>query len=346
MQQFRHLIVILLLALTVIAHAGEDIAHAIIVKVNGSPINKEDIRLFISEYAIANNLVEPNSNTIDPELASKLAEDAIRVLIREKIIRQEAVRMGIGISYEMVDDYLVKYDIPDNKLNRRQTEVDMLFDMVLQKVGIAVLEPSPKEIRKIFNDNQNIFQLPRMIRAHQIMIPKSSEDLKELDEQEAQRIRTELLKPKADFKEVAKLYCSSPVARQRGGLMVPPGSEQFGAFFPPAAERFQTIYPKAILDELAALPVQTVSKIIETEKAYHILWIDIERKAMNIPFNKVSNRIMHFIRRRERAIKQREWLVDIIKRSNIIWHNDKPVESDYCIPPVPEFSEKDIMGLK
>ena len=327
-------------------HAEEDVAHAIIVKVNGAPINKEEIRNFIIDYATANNLITPGSDTIDADQAAEIAQEGIRTLIRQHLIKQEAERLEIKTPYDEVEEYIEKYNLPDTKFTRTQTEVDILFDKVLQKVGVVIFEPSPFEIRKIYTEKASVFTIPRMVRARQITVDKISEDTKQFELDKIKQIQEEIQGKAAAFTEVATIRCTTPRARQQGGLMAPPGSDRIENFFPPTVKRYETLYAPEVLAALQTMKPGQMSDIIESKSAFHILYLEDEKPEKKLQFSQVSARVGHFIRKRERAIKQRDWLVDMIKRSNIIWHNDKKVDAEYIMPPVPEFTERDLMGLE
>ncbi|MBN1256114.1 MAG: peptidyl-prolyl cis-trans isomerase [Planctomycetes bacterium] len=319
------------------ANSGEwELSEAVHTLVNGEPIFTGEIvelRLLM-EQAYANAGQE-----ITLELLQQFDLNARRALIHSLLIRQEARKNSISVSEEEINDYLKTYNIEDTELNRRQAEDNLLFDAVLRAEMMPTVEPTPREMTEYYKKHKEKYSIPRLIQARHITVPKASPETRARELRMIQRIKEEAMLPGADFVEVAMKHGATTSDRETGGGIFFPETKGLGFYFPPASEQLQNsgLYPPEMIRAFITLKAHTISDIVESPRGFHLLYIENERPEKIYAFQEVQIDIFNSITYRKREVRKREWLIGIINRSHITWHNGDEIPVAEIVPlPIPE----------
>lgn len=264
----------------------------IVAKVNGDSIYKED---FEKDFNIYKNAVE---SKVGPEIWKKLEEEAMRrfldKLIIEKIISQEAEKLGLKVTDEEVDkeiknyisyfeneekfkEFLKQSNITEEYF-RKEIKKEILISKYKEEV-LKDIEIPIDEAKKYYEDNIDSFRDYR-VRARHILV-KTEDEAKEILKQ---------LKNGKDFAELAKEKSICPSA-SKGGDLGYIGKDSM-------------LLPEFKKAALSLEPGQ-ISDIVKTEKGYHI--IKVEDKIDKLySFDEVKDDIIKWLKDKEYDKKLKE----------------------------------------
>ncbi|GEM_PF-1782384 len=322
------------------ADGGEDgfvVLKAVIAVVNGEPVRKREIEELASYYAT--NMVDAQrGETLTPEQRTQAASRALNTLVRSRLIRQEASRLELNVSDEELEAELEKRNLQDNEITRRELKDDLLFDKIMRKEGRPMLVPSPKTVRRFYEKHREAFRTPRLVRVRHISLPRTTEELYEIERRRAERIRRQATAQGASFAEIAAQHCPDPADRARGGLLVPPVPHRSDGMFPVEIAALDNFYPGPFVQAMRSLEPGEVSPVVESDHGFHILYVEDERPAREVPFRDAQARITFYLIDRSRVDRQREWLVDVLRRSHVTWHNGQPIPAEELMPEEPTFA--------
>lgn len=331
-----------MLAFAAAARAAQpDVVHAVIIKVNGDPVYKNDIVDRVEQYVEERGL---EGEELDAEIKAGLSREAIRELVKDRLVEQEAKLKGVAVQVKDVRDYMERYHIPDTPFNLEQTRKDMLFDRLMQKEGMAILPPSPRKVRKVYHDNRALFTMPKVVKARHIMVQKMNEYTYESEKRKAKRIHEEVAEDGSNFEELARAYCYSRRDRELGGLLIVPGATRRDGYIATEAPALERSLPEELVEKLRTLRDGEVSDIFESERGFHIVYLEDEVPGRVVSFREAFPHIERFVRNLERTQRERVWLIEAIRRSNITWHNKKPVKYEEIRPEIPTFDIHDLVG--
>lgn len=326
-----------------LAGADWQLEQAVVAKVNGSPIYKQELEELAAVEAVR-RYGQKGAADLEAEAESKIVQEALRALVRCAIIEGEAWGQGVVVADSKVRERLEESDVPDTDLNRRRARADLLFEELMRKEKTPVTEPTPRQVRDFFHRyREKHFSRPRLVRARQLTVLKALPETRQSEAARIQRFREKVLSGATDFATLAERNGVTARARAQGGLITFPSGEEHDYMFPPADPVFQERggYAPALIRALVDLPVETVSPVIESEKGFHIAYIEREVPARTHPFERIQSFIYRHLMRTKRAIRQRSWLVRVLRRSHVTWHNGEDIPVEELMPPVPTFELTD-----
>lgn len=319
------------------AFAGESrMADAVLVKVNGQPIYKREVEKYAGVKA--EKMLRAGME-LTREREERLLRGALRDLISSRLIRQQALLKRVGVSEDTVDERMQKVGAPDNEHIRRNIKDDILFERLMKRERTPVSEPSPREVREFYLEHRDSFTHPRRVRARHITIPKALPETRSSELRRAKRLRNEAMAEGTVFAELAKRRGGTALDRRSGGLIIYPETEKQGFFFNPKRSdlRQQEVYPTAMLDALEELEKGSVSEVIESDRGFHILYVDEEIPAKTFEFSEVQAKIRQHLFRLARIRLQRKWIARVVDESRVTWRDNTEVAPSEIIPPLPEF---------
>jgi parvulin-like peptidyl-prolyl isomerase len=317
----------------------------VVAKVNGEILTNAEISDLVYQNAKAQGLLTPQKPNLTVKEQEVLAKSAVHSLVRAILIKQTAERLGKSVAEEEVSAYLKGQGMEDSELTRRIAEGVLLFDQIMMAEGVIIRQPSPKAIRSFYRNNLNRFTIDRQVIARQIIIPKATAETRVIELSQANRYRRELQREGNTFRSVAARRCSTPDARKREGLIAIKGTENDQFFFVPNHPALKPYFPEAVLKALETLPVKTVREPIETDTAFHLLYIERERPAKKVDFEGAIKDIERHLFVRNRIREQRRWLLRVMGRSHITWHDDTPVNPEDIMPVMPAFELRQASGF-
>jgi len=212
-------------------------------------------------------------------------------VIERVVLRQVAMKEAEGVDDELIDqrydqiveqgggeeEFLKSHDLKPEDVSRVKGDIekDLKVQAMLQKITEAAAKPTKKEVRKYYEENQDQFTIPEMVKASHIV--KHFEP--EADQQEVRKELEDVLKEikeKDNFAEMAGKYSSCP---ENGGdlgffprgQMVPEFEEVVFSMEPgEVSEVFETqfgLHIAKVIEKADAIPckLEDVTEVIEKE---------------------------------------------------------------------------------
>jgi foldase protein PrsA len=270
------LITLLILTLFVSAcsNSGGVNDDNVVAKVNGEVITKDDL------YEI---LVEQNG------------EQALEVLITEKIIELEAAKEKIEVSDEEIEDTMAdiisqygnedgfKQALESYGYTVEDVRKDIEMNIKVEKLLEPQIEISEEEMKSFFEENKQMFATEEQVKARHILVDS---------EEQAKEIREKLL-ANEDFTELAKEYSLDTFTKEQGGDL---------GFF----KRGQMV-PE--FEEAAfSLKVGEISEPIKSEYGYHIIKVEEKMEAKEADFGESKEKIKDMIFQQKVPTVYNEWI--------------------------------------
>jgi parvulin-like peptidyl-prolyl isomerase len=253
---------------------------AIAATVNGEPIYKEDV---LAEYI-----------KVPPEYRNIITVDSIlEGMVIEKLLLQEAEKMGIETTDEEVDkvleQLLLAYGMREEDLVKTLEENDATLDdlkreykkritinKVLNETVLGDITVTEADARKYYDENPEQFGTPEMIKASHILVNTSAE---------AKSIRNKALGG-AKFDELAQEYSIGPSA-SRGGDLGFFGKGQMVKEFEDAA--------------FALEDIGDISGIVETQFGFHVIKLTDRKEESMQNFEDIREQIMQAVLQQKQA---------------------------------------------
>ncbi|MBI1977985.1 MAG: SurA N-terminal domain-containing protein [Candidatus Omnitrophica bacterium] len=242
-------------------------------------------------------------------------------LIEDRLVYQEAVKLGITVSDSELQEEMAQFksQFPDEaqfenemkKAGVSQTEIEKRFreritimklhqGMIRSKVMIA-----PTEIEEYYKAHPEEFSTKERLNVWCITLPKNEETIKKgMMDEEAKRKAADLIakiKQGADFGKLAQENSKDSYA-EKGGLM---GIIHRGEML------------NHIDQILFLLPEGGVSEVLETEEAYHIFKVSKKERASQKTFEEAREEITEKLYRKKAHERFTTWMDELKKKSYI-----------------------------
>lgn len=176
---------------------------------------------------------------------------------------------------------------PEIKAQQELMVQNFLAAVYLQKEVVDKVTISDEKARAYYQDHQDDFRTPEMVRARHILIGKNAsageEEKKKLKEKAEAVLKK--LKEGQDFAKTANEMSDDPGTKDKGGDL---------DFFPRG-----TMIP-AFEEAAFALKPGEMSGIVETEFGYHIIKVEEKKEAVLEPYEKIRDKV------KEKALQERK----------------------------------------
>ncbi len=239
--------------------------------------------------------------------SAPLAEEVLRQMIRRRLLLQEAAAQKISLSPETASRFVSeqKGGISKEDLEARLKSTgvsykewekrildDRRIDLLIEQVIDPAIEVSDEELRAVYEENFESFQMPARVKVRQIVVAK---------EEDANRVRKRLHLHEEDFALVAAESSLSPDAARGGDI---------GIFAPGQM-------PPEFDQVCFSLEIGEISPVVKSDYGYHIFRVDQRFPAGPIPFEEARDNLYNqlFSQRREEALLQ--YQQDLWDRSEI-----------------------------
>lgn len=235
-------------------------------------------------------------------------------VIEGVLMRQEALRQNSPIDPKDLDEAMYAvierhggragFDrfLADHKLTEQQIRSDIEAQIrghrLIEKIESQAKEPTDKQIRKFYEDNQARFMMPPMMRAaHIVKHPKPGSDPEQLKSELLDVLKK--MRQGEDFSKLAQKYSDCP---DRGGDLGWFSAGQMVAAFE---------------EVLMKLRPGEISDVFETEFGFHIAKLIENRPSVAIALEQVRTFISEELHRqfRQKAVEQ---FIDELKSRAVI----------------------------
>jgi peptidyl-prolyl cis-trans isomerase C len=261
-------------------------------------INGEPITLAEFQERYSRSGLKP-----DQEAALEVKREFLNRLIDRTMMLREAQRNRIKIAPQEIDKRInalcaeqgkdAKDVLADLGLEFEKWKSDIWEDMMIERLVARdvnrKVSVSQAEIKRYYEANRQDFDKPDQVRARQIVVAT---------EQEAKKVRQQLLEPGADFANLARQTSKAPEAGQGGDL------GYFAKGEMPA--EFNIVFD---------LPKGGISGIVKSPYGYHIFKLEDTRKAGTLSLAVVSREITERLRRDKQDARYKQWLKELRART-------------------------------
>ena len=159
---------------------------------------------------------------------------------------------------------------------------DMMIERLITREVNRHVTVTPSEVKRYYDANRQEFDKPDQVRARQIVVAT---------EEEARKVREQLLAPGADFALLARQKSTAPEAAKGGDL----GYFAMGEM--PA--EFNVVF---------GLPKGGISGVVKSPYGYHIFKLEAARKAGTISLKDASPGIAEKLRQDKEDARYKLWL--------------------------------------
>ena len=288
---------------------------AIVARVNGEDIKKEDFEKMI-KTVIASNQGRP----IPAEQRDQILRSLLDQLVVYTLLNQEAKARGLTATDAEIEAKLqqVRQQFPtqelfDKALKERNMTVegfkhDARMDVNATKVMEAELStipgPSDAEAKDFYTKNPNDFKQEEAVRASHILIKVDPSADAATKAKAKATIGSVLKKAKAgqDFGKLAQEYSQDQGSAAQGGDL---------NYFPKAQ-----MLPEFSNAAFAMQPGQ-ISDVVTTQYGYHIIKLTDRKPGRVVPFEEAAPQIKQFLEQKKKQDKQNAFVEALKKKSKI-----------------------------
>ncbi len=281
-------------------------AGGVAARVNGIAIAHKDVEHLAAKMSQGTGMS-----------ADEVWNDALDQLITLEVLIQAATADGIKVTPVEVDQELkdLKAESASNPAlakafagnaeaeTRKELQRSLLIDKFMQKHTAAKV--SEQEIRAYYDENQDQFERPKMVRASHILIKIQNNDSaaarKRIDEI-LQRI-----KKGENFAEIAKSVSQDSLTASKGGDL---------GFFPHR--------PTPLADAAFSLGAGQLSDIIQTPYGFHIIEVTDSRAPGLAQFSEVHDDIKTMLEEEQSEEKEDEFVDSLKAKAKIEILETKP----------------------
>lgn len=295
----------------------------------------DDMNINRSEVDKYFNFLKSQSQGITlPEDEEEIKEIEIRIIdsiIVSRLLERYAEKNNIVVSKSEVeerfnliaDSYPTKSDFKndlkemgiDEKFLKAEIENQILRENIFQKVTEGLIV-SPEEMEGYYNENKDtLFVVPQKIRISHIMINFLDEEKEEVSvdviSKEEALDKIKYIRQKLDdgekFEDLAREYSDDKLSGENGGDI---GFVSGGQL----VEQLEKV--------AFSLEVGEISRIVESQYAYHILKVTEVQKEYIESFEEVKDSIEYYLINTLKREKWEEFIFNLMEDADIKYHID------------------------
>lgn len=302
---------ILITLFIVIDYAIAETVDKIVAVVNDEPVTQSELdHLLVPIYEQYQNAYSGQEFIVK---MNEARTNLLNQLIEDRLIAQEAARLGVTVGEEEVDarveevrskfatdaefkTFLEEQRISLLKLRARYKEQIAIRKLHQYEIRQKVIV-SPKDVEDYYTQHLSEFTEKEKIKVRTIMVRKNEplEDGSDPVAREKIESLVKDLKDGADFSETAKQFSDETHAAEGGEL----GSIQRGELI----KTFDSV--------LFDLSVGALSPILETEIGYHLFFIDAKQEKKVKPLAELKSEIESALFRLKSKERFTQWITDL-----------------------------------
>ncbi|MDH4120272.1 MAG: peptidylprolyl isomerase [Deltaproteobacteria bacterium] len=295
--------------------SGEELAKRPVAIVNGDEITYAEFqRAYRENMSQWENLILDQSENMTP-LKTLILDD----LVEEKLLDQEARRLGIEVNGETVQESIRQELTSEGEpeVERRARLLDKAMDQWVEKYTRRLVHKklvdrevtgrihiSEREMHGYYNDNRRMFDLPEQVRVRHIAVETKAK----FDELVSKLQRGN------DFAALAQAYSITPDRAQGGDL----GWVQRGVM---PQEFDQVIFS---LNGIGAMNLVTPAK---TQIGFHLFRLEERKPRQQMSFPEAQAQIRQILTDERKEKAYQEWLA-ALKKKAVIQINEKLLSSE------------------
>ncbi len=276
---------------------------AVVAKVNGSPIAKNDlIKLADQIHSQVPNMPETADfyrKVLDQLVGNRLLieeANAAGIKATDEEVNKQLADLKSRMTPEKYQEELKKEGLTEADLVKQTRETIMVQKLVDTKV-VNDIKVSDQEVKAFYDQNPDKLKRPERIHVRHILIAVAK-DASAADKAKARAKADDLLaklKAGGDFAKLAADNSDDPGSKQHGGEL-PMFSK--GQMVPP----FETA-------AFALKQPNDLSPVVESQYGFHIIQLIDHQEAGVVPFAEVKDRIAGFLKQQQ----QRDKFLDHVK---------------------------------
>jgi peptidyl-prolyl cis-trans isomerase C len=267
-------------------------------------IEREEITVDEFSLEFKELVADPSGEESRSEL-KELKEAYLDQMIERKILAQEARRLGIQVSSEELSQAIleIRKDYPGEGFGERldlkgmnleewkaRLEEKLLAEKMVRGGHQFQVRVEEKAAREFYETHPALFQLPKRVRARQIVV---------MDGNEAIQIQKRLKKGE-DFAKLAKEKSLGP-EKARGGDL---------GFFSQGGK-------PAEFDHVFSLELGAISEVIKSPYGYHIFKLEERVEPREIPFEEAEKSILLRLEREKKEEEYQRWLKGLKEKAKV-----------------------------
>ncbi|MEX2355472.1 MAG: peptidylprolyl isomerase [Thermaerobacterales bacterium] len=238
------------------------------------------------------------------QLVAQNGHDALNRLITETLIRQEAVRAGVAISNQEVEDRLqnlvdehggaesFSMALMQSNLTQDQLKEDLRLNMMVERLMEPELDLSDEVIADFYAENQSLYSEAAQVHARHILVDTEAQAFDIMAQ----------LDGGADFAELADAFSIDPSAADNGGDLGWMAYNQLVAPFADAA--------------FNAAPGSRVGPV-ETEFGFHVIEVLDLREGRQQPLEEIHDLVRQAKLEQEMQEQVGPWLQNLYSEAEI-----------------------------
>lgn len=296
--------------------------------VNGRKLSQAKLDA-LTERAVSQ--MNQTGHKVDETVKKRMRASLLKKMIDDEIMMQKATLEGIKVDrferVEALERYKTRMGgeqgfvafLKQRNLTEEQvleTVVEELTRSKLVEKLSAKVEVSDEEIVGHYESNAQLYTVPMMVRARQILFKLNKDDPKEKETlvlEKAKRVLAEANEEKESFAALAAKYGEGPSAQNQGDL----------GFF----SRGRMV--KAFEDAAFDAPLKTPIGPIKTDYGYHLIFVEQKTPERVATLEEVRNRISEMLSRNKESRKAENLLNNLRKHARLHIFDDSLSELDY-----------------
>lgn len=299
--------------------AEQELLDRVVAVVNDEVITQAELDTFLRP--VYEQYSREYTGTELMKQINEVRQKILSQMIEDKLVYQEAVRLGIEIKDEDVDKELRTFKEKMEKpgeleamLEQEGLTMKALRERLKKQAMVRQLQDreirskvvvSPSEIEKFFNENPDKFRTKERVRVRSLTVKKSEEArTKGLTDEKAKRridFLAQKVKLERDFDKIVKESSEDSHAKQ----------EEPGEWI----ERGAMI--ESVDNVIFKTPVGQITGIVETPIGYHIFRIEAKETEKVRGFDEVKEQIAGYLFQEKSTKRFQDWMEEVKKAAYI-----------------------------
>lgn len=288
-----------------------EVVDQIVAEVNGEIITYSELKRMLEPIYAQYSKVYQGEDLV--RRVRKARSEALDQLIENKLIVQEANKLGLHLNDKAIDERVrevkSRFKTEDEFMDALKSEgtsyeeftknvkEQLIIKAFINQAVMSKVTVTPKEIQAYYEVNKGEFSEQEKAHVFHILVRKDPANMK-LSEETAKQLLAKI-KSGGSFTDLAKNYSEGPNADKGGDL----GFVQRGQLI------------KELEDPAFALAAGQVSGLIETDAGYHILWVKEKEKSSIKTLSEVEQQVESKVFREKASQVHDKWIAGLKKKA-------------------------------